>query len=783
MRFTKKILSILAPAVILMWSCNVTRYVPQDKYLLTKNFIEIQKSKGLDRKDIITTDQLSEYIKQRPNSRVLGIGFELGFYNLSDTSKNNWWQRLWREKIGAPPVIFDSVLMSESAQELDIYIHSRGYLNGKVSDSVVLKNRRAMVYYNVEQNKPYTISKLAYNIEDPFLRQILMSDTAKSLIKVGQIYQRLTLQRERERITNNLRNSGFYTFGNSFITYTARLSHTDNTVAITLDLKKRIDGFSTGGVAKYANHPIYRIGTIKVVSDFDPKTLIENIEVKYDSIECKGIKILYSGKLQIKPEVLAAAVRIAPNAIYNQTTVQRTGDNLRNLGFPNTILFSPVVEQDYVTVTIPSVNDPDVHTTERLLNCLIQCTPPEKQSFTQNFEISTTAAFSGISLNLGYQNRNLLKGAENFMVNFRGAYEFVRSQDKNNSYEVGVTTSLALPRFLLPVNSDKVAMVRNKSTKIQLSASTQERPDYHRNLYGISYGYGWNNRMGAVFQFNPLDVNVVQVPWVNEQFLDSINNPYLRNSYESLMIIGLSTTYTHISNSKYQFPGRTFRIGFESSGNLINLFEKAITKIYSNDTLSYRTFLGLRYSQYVRATFDYSQRINLNEYNQIAWRFFAGVGIAYGNSDVIPFERRFFAGGSNSMRGWQVRTLGPGSSNYFHTLSSYPNQLGDIRLEANLEYRFNIWGGLNGAIFFDAGNIWMNSKARQSEEEAFRLKTFAQQIAFNTGAGLRWDFNFLLLRLDWGVKLHSPGMPAGERWFRQMGMADTALHFAIGLPF
>lgn len=780
----KKLIPLLL-VTILFYGCSSTRYIPKDKYLLRQNAVLIKNDKDINKSEVITEDNVSQFIKQRPNKRVLGVGLSLGFYNMTDTAKHNWWHRLWSEKVGSPPVIFDSTLMRESSREMQIYLASRGYLNAKVSDSVALKKEKAYVYYTVNQKQPYVISYIDYNIEDPVLAELILQDTTRSLIRKGKVYDRQLLQNERIRITNLLRNQGFYYFGNNSISYVADSSWNDNTVSIQMNVKRRLAEYGAQGKPIYTNHPIYRISRIIINTNFDPANSIEqNKEIIYDTLTYKGIEIVYNGKLQMRPEVLVSAMRFSPNSLYDQSTVQRTNTNIRDLGYTTSVLFSPIAPDtdNPVIVTIPTTDGTIASTTEQQLECLIQCTPIKKQSITEEFELSMTAAYWSAALTLGYQNRNLFGGAENLMVSLRGAYELRKAKGKKNSYELGATASLALPTLLVPWRSNLSSQTRQTNTKVQLSYNMQERPDYHRTVMGVAYGYGWTTKKGSRIIINPIDINAISVPWVDDEFMDAIENPYLRNSYQSQMVAGLSASYYYNSSPKYQNSGYTFRINGDVNGNFISLFNNWVCKPQSQEGEDYYTLLGLRYAQYARASFDYSQRYTITDNVQIAWRFFIGAGIPYGNSATLPFERLFFAGGSNSMRGWQIRTLGPGGSSEISD-DQYPNQLGDMRLEANFEYRQRIWGGLNLAIFVDAGNVWMNSKGRQSDSELFQFNSFYKQIAMNTGAGLRWDFDFFLLRLDWGLKLRSPSLPQGQQWFKQMGFSDTVFHFAIGLPF
>jgi len=779
-------LLLLACIVLFAVSCNTTRYVPKGGYLLKKNVVELNTSKTTGKREKLNKNTVARYIQQRPNRRLLGINFYLGAYSASDTSKHDWWHRLWNEKIGDAPVILDSTLIERSKEEMQIYVRSKGYLTATLDDSVSAQKRKATVHYIVNQNQPYTISQLDYRITDNFLRQLIMEDTANSLVKVGAVFDRIVFDAERERITERLRNMGFFSFNTNSISYTADSTKGDNKVSIVMNVRRRVERYEADGTPVYGNHPLYRIGRIVVNSDYDPtKSIQQNNEIRYDTVNYNGIEILYVNKLYIRPEILAGAIRLSPNELYDNEAVQRTYYSVSGLGYSASINFTPLVQPDSIPpieVTIADSDSSMVSTREESLLCNIQCSPLIRQNFNTDLELSTTADYYSIALTLGYQNRNLLKGAEIFNVAFRGAYEFVKIKNKSNSYEFGITTALDIPRLLLPVNKDKLARFRQASTKVGLSYNIQRRPDYHRTLVGANFGYSWTLSGGARFTINPVDINVVSVPWVDQDFLDKIDNPYLRNSYNSQLIAGLSAGYYYTTNPDPKSNSFTIKANADANGNLLRGLTSWFTDPVTRNGETYYNLFGLRFAQYARSNIEISNRINLNEHNQIAWRFYAGGGVPYGNSNSVPFERLFFAGGSNSMRGWQVRSLGPGSVPA-DTTSSYPNQLGNLRLEANLEYRVNVTGGLNLGLFFDAGNIWMNSKGEKREAARFRLNTFYKQLAFNTGLGMRYDFDYFIIRLDWGWKLYNPTLEKDRRWLSEFRMKNTALHFAIGFPF
>lgn len=780
----------LLGAVIGLSSCNTMRYVPQDKYLLRRNVVEIEGLHKASRRERVTPKDLMQYAQQRPNNRLLGVGIYLGMYSITDTAKHNGWQRFWRNKVGEAPVIYDPRQTERSKQMMQVYLTSRGYLDGTVADSVEChrRKRKVTVRYIASEGKPYVVSQIRYRIDDKFLEPIILEDTTASLLKRGMVYDREVFDAERERISSRLQNMGFWGFNKGYITYVVDTAALDHAMTLTMRVRQRVAYVTPDGDQVMENHPVYRISRITVNSDYDPTKSPEELErLPWDTLAYNGVDILYLDKLRLRENVLVGAIRLSPNELYDKSTVQRTYNNIRNLQYSSNILFNelPYDTLRPVEVTRASVSGVPVSTTERNLSCLIQCTPNVRQNFNVDAEISTTADYYSTALTLGYQNKNLFRGAENFTVNFRGAYELMKNKGNKNSYEFGVSVGLDIPRFLLPIRADKLAKFPQQKTNISVTYDIQRRPDYNRTIAGGTFGYSWSLKNGARFQINPVDINVVDVPWINEAFKNSIENPYLKNSYESQLIAGLSAGYYYQTNPNPKANNLSLRLVGDMNGNLLRgltqwLGKSSTINAGETDQETFYKIFGIRFAQYARLSFDISQRTNLTPTTQLAWRFFIGGGVAYGNSKTLPFERLYFAGGANSMRGWQVRTLGPGETLY--QKETYPNQLGDFRLEANLEYRFTVAGNFGMAVFLDAGNVWMNAKGSAAAAR-FKFNSFYKQIALDTGLGFRYDLGFVLLRLDWGLKLHNPNVPEPQRWNSGFKWKETALHFAIGLPF
>lgn len=762
----------------LLAACSATRYVPQGSYLLSRTKVELHTADRAYAKNL-SKSELADYIQQRPNRRFLGIGLYLGFYNITDTAKHNGWHRFWGQKIGQAPVVLDSALVAKTDREMEIYLDSRGYLNSTVSDTITVdKKRKATVTYRVHLRKPYRIASVRYRILDTYIEPIVLADTANRLLQRGELFERKDFEAERERITGLLRNRGFWGFNSSYIAYVADSTHGKQTVNVTLVLRQ-LQTQTPEGEVVLQNHPIYTIDQVSVLTDYQPTVSIENqVQNQGDTLHYKGVDLISRKKLALRPSIITDALGTQPGQRFDQRRIEQAYNAVRSLGYTANFLFTPAPEGDTIAY---ETNAYGQRTEHRQLRCVVQCTPTPRHSFSADFEASVTSAYYSLALTLGYGNRNLFRGAERFNLSFRGAYEFMVQSGRNNAYEFGATAAFNVPRFWLPISADKMREFKNAATQLSVSYNIQNRPYYRRSIVSAVYGYSWTLKNGARFVINPADINVVSVPWVDSAYLVSLQNIYLQNSYHSQLIAGLSASYYYTTNADWKKDGFTFRVSGDFNGNLI----RGITSIFGQQESymgeDYYELFGLRFAQYFRLMADVSQRINVGQRSQLAWRFLLAGGYAYGNSSILPFDRMFFAGGANSMRGWQVRTLGPGSVDYEPT-EAYPNQMGDMRIEANFEYRVNVAGGFGMAFFLDCGNVWNNYDGAHPDAQ-FRFDTFYKQLALNTGVGLRYDAGYFLVRLDWGIKLHNPNLPEGQRWGTQIVLKDTALQFALGLPF
>jgi outer membrane protein assembly factor BamA len=420
-------------------------------------------------------------------------------------------------------------------------------------------------------------------------------------------------------------------------------------------------------------------------------------------------------------------------------------------------------------------------TKEGLLRCDIRLTPALRQSYKIELEGSAASTFYGLRATLGYQNRNLLRGAELFDASLTAGFEFMTSGTRRISYELGVAVGLTFPRFVNLWDMDRPNKAKSPQTRLTLSANWQDRAYYTRALLGLNWGWSWGLRRFENFTFRPVDISLVRSLYIDPEFEEQLQNPYLRASYNSQMIPGLSMSYVYNNQPRDLGAGAVvLRANLETTGNLFSGLTHWLSKPTSG---GYYNVLGVRFSQYVRGDVSFSQKIVLSPKTAIAYRLSGGAIYSYGNSTSPPIDKMFFAVGFNFLGGGGVRARGRGGMLY--EKQNYPSQMGDVKLEGNVEFRFPLWNIFHGAVFCDVGNIWFmrSSPTEYPEEAVFHFDSFYKQLAFNTGLGLRLDIKFAVLRLDWGIQLHNPGRAAGERWIHNFKWANTALNFGVGYPF
>lgn len=792
----KRLCQILLYIAIILTglSCGVTRHIPEGDYFLQS--VRVVEDRQPPKDDRIPAYIFRNYVRQLPNKHFLGTNFYVWAYNLANPEKDNTWNR-FKRKIGQEPIYFDETLAQKSADNLEAYMKTQGYYGCQSSFEVdtISRKKRALVTYKVEQGAPYTISNIDYQFRDTLIRGIIEADTS-SLLKVGDIFNVATLDKERERIANDLRRQGYFNFSVNNVEFVADTLAGNRKVNLTTIIKRYLSGYTTKGEPILRDNIRYIIDTISVIPDFDPSIVMTDTAYlsRVDTTLYSGLDLIHQGeKSSVKGFILRRAIPMRTDNFYDVDQVSKAYKNLMSMGY----FKSAKISFEEIGLEEPSLSSVDIMSRGSIdsiitvsspigrLKCNILCTPALKQSAKIEVEASSTSTFYGLSLTAGYQNRNIFRGAEALDIDFTTGYEFMKvDAAKDMATEVGVSTGLSFPRFIVPWFMEKWALHKFEQprTKVGISVNFQDRPYYRRTLSSASIDYSWRSKGYSTFSLRPININLIDIAELDKKFYNNLSNEYLKKSFETQFIAGLTFGYAYNNQPRNLAGDATlFRFNLETSGNLL----RGIDNLFSApNSEGVHHIFGVPFAQYVRSDFSLSHKITLGEKTAIAGRISSGVGFAYGNSTSLPFDRLFYAGGSNSMRGWAPRTLGPGSSP--ETLDmNYPIQMGDLKMEANLEFRFPIWENFNGATFFDLGNVWyMNKDDSSYPESIFHFNSFYKQLGFNTGLGIRLDIQFAVLRLDWGVQIHNPNMPVGERWvINNLHWNNTALNFGVGYPF
>ena len=787
---------MLVAMVMTIVSCSVTRDLPEGTYLLSSVRFEEDKSVPRDRRITVDKDGLDTYVRQSPNKKIFGLDFYVWVYEHANPEKHDWWNN-FKRKIGEEPVLLDSALTVKSVQNLETYLQTRGYFSSDVECKVdtIAKRRRVKMTYKIEQGLPTRIDSLSYDFRDSSLRSVILADTAASLLNRGDILDISRLDDERNRIAAWLNNRGYFDFTANNISYDVDTTERGLDAAVTMIVRPTLVGYNERGGQIYENNAVYRLRNINIYPTYDPmlrSTSGFKADAVIDTTYYNGLTIIrdLNTTPQLRNAVLRRTVPLYPNYIYNASQISRTNKELMSMGFfsNSKVAFDRVNQGDSYLTFIGEEAEKNtlVDSRERYLDCNIYVTPALKQSMKVEVEASTTSTFYGLAATLGYSNTNAFRGAEAFDISARFGFEFMYARDveKRSAQELGLTLGLSFPRFLSPFWNKPGMKISHPRTRLELAFDYQNRPYYCRNIFTTRWAYSWQQGARSSLVIRPVDINWIDVKSVDEAFLSDIDNQYLRTSFESQLTAGLSASWVYnTQRSNFDQNVTVVRANLETAGNLLQGLEKLFS--HPAEGKDYYEIFGIRYSQYVRADLSASHKIDLGHKMALAGRLFGGVGVTYGNSmgRSIPFDRMFYCGGANSMRGWVPRTLGPGNKPEVHD-NTYPAQVGDVRLEANLEFRFPIWWIFNAAVFVDAGNVWyLRDTEDNNPEEVFHFDNFYRQLGLNTGVGLRIDVTFIVLRLDLGIQLHNPGRPVGERWIHNFKWKNMALNVGVGYPF
>ena len=751
-------------------SCSVNKFIPEGKYLLDE--VEITS----DTKSV-NPSSFTSYIRQSPNAKWFNlVKVPMRIYCLSGRDSTNSFNRFLR-KLGDEPVIYDQELCEKSRREIEKAVRNMGYMRAKVSLDTLLHNTKLKLKYQIEAGKPYTIRHLAYDIDDLQIYDYIAKDSLHTLLCEGMSFDVVALDNERQRITQLLQNNGYYKFNKDFLVYradTVRNTYEVDLVMKLLPYQQRKEDIPTKHQQYVLRHVNYMV--------------LDNMAswngfAGYDSLHHKGLGIYYKNRPYLRPNTLYTFNYLRPGQLYNAQNVRDTYTSmgrLHALKYTN-ISFNDVMKGD-----------------SAWLDANVLLTQERNQSLSFEIEGTNSAGDLGAAASMTFQHRNVFKGSETFTFKVRGAYEAITGLQEgyeNDDYrEYGVETSLNFPEFKFPFLSSDFKRKIRATSEVGINFTSQLRPEFTRTLASSSWSYRWVDKRSSLHRFDLLKVNYVYVPWKSDNFREYLENlsdrsSILTKSYEDLFIVsmGYSYTYNSANNRNRMSPARhpySIRLNVEEAGNLLYAASKIIHP-NPHDEKGY-AMASIPFAQYIKGDFDFTQNWNIDQRNSLVFHIGLGVAYPYGNSQKLPFEKRYFSGGPNSVRGWSVRTLGPGSYRGSNDgKMNYINHSGDIRLDLNVEYRTHLFWKLNGAAFIDAGNIWNIRDYEGQEEGTFRFNRFYKQLAAAYGLGIRFDLDYLIIRFDGGMKAINPMYSGKDKlaFLHPNFKRDFAFHFAVGYPF
>ena len=731
-------------------ACSSDKLIPDGKYLLDK--VELRS----DKKDI-NTSLLMQYVHQKGNSRWFSLfKIPLGAYAMSGKDSTRWINRTLK-KMGEEPVVYDTLQAHLSCEDLRVALQNMGYMNASVDLDKKIRGKKLTAIYNIHPGEPYMIDKFSYDIEDSIVAKVLAPHLLSDHNQPKQ-FTVSSLDEERKRLTHILNNSGYYRFNKDFIYYTADSTLGRQHVNVTLHLSKYVEGSGS----KPTLHPRYIIKDV----NFIPGD---------------------STGFHLRKSVLEENTLIEKGKYFSATDLQKTYNSFSRLGVVHytNINFHEVPHYDSLVI-----GKSFAYTTSatRYLNADIQISNNKPNTISFQPEGTNTAGDLGAAAILSYQNRNLFRGSEILSLDFRAAFEAIRGLEgyKNSNYEeYDVQARLQFPRFLAPFVTRNFRRRSSATSEVSVGWNLQNRPEFHRRVFSSAWRYHWINSVHHLtYDFDLLDVSYVYMPWISETFkqdyLDNATtrNAILRYNYQDLFILrtGFGLHYSSASH--------VYRLNVEFAGNLLNGLGSIFD--FKRNSQGKRTLFNIAYAQYAKFDFDYTQILRFDERNSLALHGGLGIAFPYGNSTVLPFEKRYFSGGANSVRGWGVRELGPGRFRGVDGRIDFINQTGDMKLDLNAEYRSRLFWKFDGAAFIDAGNIWTLRNYNDQPGGQFRFKDFYKQIAFAYGLGIRLNLDYFVLRLDGGMKAINPAYTNSHEHYALLHPSfkrDFTLHFAVGLPF
>ena len=717
---------VLSVVVLLVCGCSATRDIPEGSYLLDDVKV-VADGKYRD----ISTGQLKNYIRQKGNSRWFStVKLPLGVYAMAGRD-SSWINRTLRQ-MGEAPVIYDSVQANLTCRDLQQALQNKGYLDAQVELYIDKKAKKLDAVYVLHPGQPYFLRELDYVIEDSTIARLIKGQ--KQLLHPGMQFSVEALAQERSNITQYLQNQGYYRFHKEYITYAASKDEEQHGVNLTLRLQQQ--------------HKAYTIAAINYEGGADDH------------------------RLHLRSKVLSENTFLEVDMPYSAAKLQNTYNHFGRLG---AVKYTNIAFEQHPDTT--------------LLDAKIQVLTNKPSTISFQPEGTNTAGDFGAAASLTYQNRNLFRGSETFSLQLRGAYEAIKGLEgysNQNFTEYSVETRLSFPRFIVPFLSHSFRRRTLATSDLSLIYDTQDRPEFHRRVLTAGWAYQWKPRnYHGSYRFDLVNLNYVFMPWISDTFKkeyldnESNSNVILRYNYEDLFIMRMGFGYA------YNNGHVALRSNIETAGNLLGACSKMFGS--SKNSLGQYELFNIAYAQYVKGDFDYTQEILKGTNDQLVFHIGIGVAYPYGNSEVLPFEKRYFSGGANSVRGWTVRSLGPGRYKDSDGRINFITQTGDLKLDLNVEYRMKLFWKFNGAAFVDAGNIWTIRDYEGQPGGQFKINSMLNDLAVSYGVGLRLNFDYFILRFDLGMKAVNPAyeIESDEHYplIHPRLNRDLAFHFAVGMPF
>ena len=773
---------IILMILMIFTGCSNTQYLPEGAELYTGGEVEIISDREVPDKSKLMYEMKS-VIRPEPNTTVLGIFRpKLSIYNwVGEPEKEKGVRRWAREKFGEKPVLFNDVPINTNIQLITNRLENNGHFTPKVSYILNRKNQKVSINYQVTIQNPYTIKSVSFPRDSGDLELRIRQSSKSSLLQTGKPYKLEELINERIRVDSVLKNEGFFYFNPDYIIFSVDSTAGSREVDIYVNVKKDIPAT--------ARRP-YKIKNVIINTNYSLEAEQMGVE-GVDTTLVNGMYV-FDRNNDFNPEIFKRTIFLRSGDNYSRRKHEITLNHLMGLG-----VFQ------FVNIRFA---DLEAEGDTGKLNAFINLTPIERRAI--RFELSAVSKsnnFAGPGLSGNYRNRNLLKGAELFILNLSGNYETLIAGKRRglNSYELGINAELQIPRFVAPfyVNPERPISFIPK-TRIIAAYQTLNRVQFFwLNSFNVSFGYLWGESRVKKHELNPISLNFVRLGDITPEFEEILNrNPILRRSFENQLIIG--SVYSFTFNDQILEDRRHnyfFRGNIDVAGHSMHLVQSVFRTEPVTEEKPYLV-LGIPYSQYSRIDADFRYYFRPSPKSRIVARLIAGTGIAYGNARTLPYVKQFYIGGANSIRAFQPRSLGPGSYPLLDTLQSNANvegpslfldQTGDMKLETNLEYRFPLVAMLKGAVFLDAGNIWTIRENPDTPGGQFKLNSFYKEIAVGTGFGLRLDIEFFVLRFDLGVPLRKPFLEETGRWVineidfgsPEWRAQSLVLNIAIGYPF